>query len=297
MSSKNFKQWLRSQYLADSTAAGYVRIVGRFKKWLADEKIKPARLQYTDLLAYIRHLKSSGLSPRSINNYLTGVRWWLEFQKSSGEIPDNPAVDLQVKGARKRIPHDLLEEKKLQQLYSEYTPRWTEGWRNKAVLGLLVFQGLQTTELERLKLDHLDLEQGKIRIPEGKLGAGRTLDLQAPQILDLQRYQSEVRPQLLEQQPESTNKLLLSGGGSPTLHNAVKNLVRQLRKRYSWFTGAAQLRASRIAIWVKACNLREAQYRAGHRQVSTTERYKTSDLESLTEAINKHHPLGGDPRS
>lgn len=291
MNTKPFETWLLRQNLAESTAAGYVRIVRRFIQWLADENIEIVHLQYTDLLAYIRHLKSSGLSPRSINNYLAGVRWWLEFQKSSGKIPDNPAIDLQVKGVRKRIPHDLLEEKKLQRIYHQYQPRWTEGHRNKALLGLLVFQGLQTTELERLETGHLDLKAGTIRIPEGKLGAGRTLELKAAQILDLKRYLEEVRGKLLQEQPESTNKLLLSGGGSPTLHNATKNLVKQLKKKHSWFTGTWQLRASRIALWVKTCNLREAQYRAGHRQVSTTERYKTSDLEGLQEAISKHHPL------
>lgn len=293
MNMTNFKTWLLRQDLAGSTASGYARIASRFGIWLTDEGIQPQHLQYTDLLAWIRDLKSSGLSPRSVNNYLTGINWWLDFLKHQGTIGDNPATDLQVKGARKRIPHDLLEEKKLTQLYTEYTPRWIEGHRNKAILGLLIYQGLQTTELERLELDHLDLEAGKIRIPPGKLGAGRTLQLHPSQILDLKRYQSNVRPELVEKQPEPTNKLLLSGGGSPTLHNAVKNLVRQLKKTYPWFTGASQLRASRIAIWVKTCNLREAQYRAGHRQVSTTERYKTSDLESLTEAVSKHHPLSG----
>lgn len=288
----NFKQWLHSQNLAESTTAGYVRIVERFREWLADQNINPEQLQYTDLLAYIRTLKSRNLATRSINGYLTGINWWLEFLKQQGTLSDNPATNLQVRGARKRIPHDLLEEKKLRKLYAEYQPRWGEGWRNKAILGLWVFQGLLATELERLELDHLDLESGRIRIPEGKLGAGRTLELNAAQILDLQHYQSNVRPKLLEKQSEPTNKLLLSGGGSPTLHNAVKNLVRQLRKTYAWFTGAAQLRASRIAIWVKTCNLREAQYRAGHRQVSTTERYKTTDLEGLQEAVSKHHPLG-----
>lgn len=289
---KPFKTWLLRQDLAESTVAGYVRIARRFTEWLTEEHINSKDLQYTDLLAWIRELKSRGLSARSVNNYLTGVRWWLDWLKSSGEIPDNPAVDLQVKGTRKRIPHDLLEPEKLEKLYAEYEPRWIEGHRNKALLGLLIFQGLQTTELERITCAHLDLQQGTIRIPEGKLGAGRTLALNAAQILDLNRYQSEVRPKLLEKQPDPTTKLLLSGGGSPTLHNAVKNLVRQLRKKYAWFTGASQLRASRIAIWVKACNLREAQYRAGHRQVSTTERYKTSDLEGLQEAVGKHHPLG-----
>ncbi len=30
---------------------------------------------------------------------------------------------------------------------------------------------------------------------------------------------------------------------------------------------------------------------AGHRYVSSTERYLTTNLEDLREALNKHHPL------
>ena len=30
---------------------------------------------------------------------------------------------------------------------------------------------------------------------------------------------------------------------------------------------------------------------AGHRYVSSTERYQTTNLEDLKEALNKHHPL------
>jgi len=52
-----------------------------------------------------------------------------------------------------------------------------------------------------------------------------------------------------------------------------------------------QIRQSVITEWLKEKNLRTVQYMAGHRYISSTERYKTSNLEDLKDALNKHHLL------
>jgi len=52
-----------------------------------------------------------------------------------------------------------------------------------------------------------------------------------------------------------------------------------------------QVRQSVIAEWLKTKDLRMAQYMAGHKYVSTTERYQVNNLEDLEEALNKYHPL------
>jgi len=54
---------------------------------------------------------------------------------------------------------------------------------------------------------------------------------------------------------------------------------------------ATQLRQSVITEWLKEKGLRQVQYMAGHRYVSSTERYLTTNLEDLRDALNKHHPL------
>ncbi len=53
-----------------------------------------------------------------------------------------------------------------------------------------------------------------------------------------------------------------------------------------------QLRASVITDWIKALNLWEAQYRAGHRYVSSTEAYLVNDLEGMAEDVARFHPIG-----
>ncbi|WP_222943951.1 hypothetical protein [Pedobacter sp. N36a] len=52
-----------------------------------------------------------------------------------------------------------------------------------------------------------------------------------------------------------------------------------------------QIFYSVITEWLKEKDLRTVQYMAGHKYVSSTERYQTTTLEDLKEALNKHHPL------
>ena len=64
-----------------------------------------------------------------------------------------------------------------------------------------------------------------------------------------------------------------------------------LKKMNPNITNAKQIRMSRIRIWLKTNDLRTTQYMAGHRYVSSTERYKEDNLKDLKEAINMRHPL------
>ena len=52
-----------------------------------------------------------------------------------------------------------------------------------------------------------------------------------------------------------------------------------------------QVRASVITQWLSEYNIREVQYMAGHRFISSTERYLQDDLENLQEMIENLHPI------
>ena len=56
-------------------------------------------------------------------------------------------------------------------------------------------------------------------------------------------------------------------------------------------TTARQIRQSVITAWLKTKNLRTVQYMAGHRYVSSTERYQENNLEDLYNQLEKLHPL------
>ena len=286
---ERFEAYLQERGLAPATVALYRRSVARFVAFLDAEHLEVQTVSYRDLLAWLRWLD---VSARSRNLLLTAVRHYLAYLVEEGQRPDNPARGLVVRGERRRLPHDLLTKAQLDELYQTYPTGTPARQRNKAMLGLLVYQGLTTKELARLEVEDVDLEGGLVLVRGSRTSEGRLLWLDGRQILWLHRYLREARPVLLAETGKQTERLFLSAGGGQRLHNALAVLMRELRRRHAWFGSARQVRASRLALWLKVENLRQVQHKAGHRFVSSTERYQAADLDRLLASLSKHHPLG-----
>ena len=285
----DFETFLTEKKLAAKTIQTYSYNVGLFTEWMETELV--TEIDYSNLLKFIRSRRSLGESRSLIASRLTAVRWWLRWQKGEGMRTTNPAEGLHLKGGKRRLPHDLLEAEQLETIYNEASTQTVIESRNKAILGLLIYQGITTGELARLEPAHLDLEKGAIRILPTKQSNARTLELKPFQVLELYRYQLEVRPKLLEEKETDSPKLFLSAGSSPSLGNTLQILSDQLKKKHAFFTGFPQIRASVIASWLKVHPLRHVQYWAGHKYVSSTERYLLGGLETLKQSVERFHPL------
>lgn len=284
-----FEEYLTEKKLSAKTIQTYSYNVELFKEWLETELI--TEINYSNLLQFIRTRRSIGESRNLIASRLTAIRWWLRWQRSEGLRETNPAENLHLKGGKRRLPHDLLELEELEQLHKEFPSESLTEIRNKTMIGLLVHQGITTGELQRLEAEQLDLEQGTIRILPTKQSNSRTLNLKPFQVLELYKYQLEIRPQLLAERETDNPKLFLSTGSSSKLQNTLQILSNQLKKNHSFFTGFPQIRASVIAGWLKIHPLRQVQYWAGHKYVSSTERYLLGGLEGLKQSVEQFHPL------
>jgi site-specific recombinase XerC len=92
----------------------------------------------------------------------------------------------------------------------------------------------------------------------------------------------------------------VSAGESEQFRNIIQKLIKKLNKQNSkacselgrTVTSVKQIHASVITHWLKIYNLRQVQYMAGHRYVSSTEAYLINDLDDLQEDITKFHPIG-----
>jgi len=282
----SFESYLYEKGLSVATAATYSRCVATLTDWLEVEHLTPESASYRDLLAWLRSLD---VKPKSRNLMLTAVRHYMAWLMKEGRRSDNPARGLYIRGERRRLPHDLLTKEQLDELYQSYPASSPAGRRNKVMLGLLVYQAITAGELERLVDDDVDLEGGLITVPGSRTSEGRVLELEGRQVIGLHRYLAEVRPELLN--GRVTDRLFVSAGSGAKLNNTRSRLMRQLREQHGFFRDARQLRASRLTLWLLVYGLRETQYMAGHRYVSSTERYRAQDLERLHVALEKHHPL------
>ena len=92
-------------------------------------------------------------------------------------------------------------------------------------------------------------------------------------------------------QAKLDNQLFISINGSENIKNSLLHLFKEIQKTKPEILHAKQIRASVIVNWLKTNNLRQVQYMAGHKYVSSTERYQLDNLEKLQEKLEKYHPL------
>ena len=277
-----------------------------FLEWMKENNQTEKQIKYPELLQYINHCKGRNDSTRLINRKLAAIRKYYEFLELEGKVTKNPASGLYLKGKRNGIPNNLLSKEELQQAYESYISYDLRTARNKAIISLIINQALTSGELQRLEPGNLKLKSGKIEIPGTKSSNGRTLELEANQIIELQEYLQVTRPEILkalkapnwagrkadkQNFTELEKHLFISLNGAVRLKNSLLHLTAALKKTNPKIRDLRQLRQSVITEWLKTEDVRKVQYKSGHKHVSTTERYQTNNLEDLQEALNEHHPL------
>ena len=206
---------------------------------------------------------------------------------------DNPVEGIQIKGVKRVTNYNLLEAEELEDLYYSFE---TDNYKDKSqkhalkrgkiLVGLIVYQGLNTTDLGSLKVEHLQLTKGKIYVPSTKRSNARELELKPWQIMEFMNYVNEVRPMIQDSMNNHSDQLFITNGRFNTI-------IHELFKKIKWYNQKVennkQIRASVITNWLGQYNLRKVQYLAGHRYISSTEKYVQDDLENLHEIVNNFH--------
>lgn len=155
------------------------------------------------------------------------------------------------------------------------------------MLGLLIYQGITVEELRRLAAADFYLQEGKVNIGGSRHSNQRWLKLEPVQVLHLREY-------LKVNRFKSGPVFTIEKNGIIGKHNIVCQvnwMMRQLRQLNPKLINPQQIRSSVITAWLKPYHLRQVQYMAGHRYVSSTQRYQVSHLEDLQSSLRRHHPM------
>lgn len=309
---KGFKIYLQELGNGENTIHQKMNYTGYFIKWLESENLQTKETTYNDLLNFIDYCRLEEKSTRQINSTLRSIKNYFEYLKTNNPELINPASNLQLKGKVNKLPSNIISYTKLEQLYQSFPPVGGQvpqltprDKRNKIILGLLIYQGVTTEELKQLETNHIKLKQGKIYVPGNRKRNSRTLELKPCQILELNEYLAQTRPKILKEidkpkparKPDTINKerlkeqLFISINGSENIKNSLHHMFRNISKTNPEILSPKQIRASVITYWLKNYNLRQVQYMAGHKHVSSTERYQLNNLDKLQEKIEKLHPL------
>ncbi len=291
-----YRSYLEQENYSASSIDCYINEMLHFKKWCKRNHTSPTEIDYKTSLKYIKYLTRKGNSKKTINHKLGSLKNLFNYLINEAYRIDNPIENINIKGAKRTTNHNLLEAGELEDLYYSFeTENIKDAYhiltakRNKIIVGLMVYQGLKTTELIQLEVDNLELHKGKIYIKSGRKSNARTLELKSWQVIELLEYVKEVREDIKHRKGIESERLFIPGNAR--LGNTVLHIAKKLKKTNRKVVNIHQIRASVITNWLKQYNLRETQYLAGHRYISSTERYLQDDLENLHEIVNNFHPI------
>lgn len=288
----SFSDYLKRQDLTRASIESCQRAVNLFMQWLSKQAIRPDQVIYTDVLAYMKHCQKKGVTQRTIQNYLGMVRHFYDYLIEQHQTEVNPVTGIKVQGVKRKTLYPIFQPAQLHAIYNSFEAKTLTDKRDKVMLGLLIYQGLRTQELAMLVIKDVKVKEGKIQVPASRKGNERTLQLESHQVLEMYDYLLQVRKEIQEQSGRQSNKLFIGLDGGEDMSNFSHYLMVKVGRKYKGIVNPKQIRASVIVKWLRQYNLREVQYLAGHRYISSTEAYQQSEMEGLTEEVNKFHPLG-----
>jgi site-specific recombinase XerD len=174
---KDFEEYLFERRYRPSTIDEHLKNISYFFKWIETSGlIEVENIQYTDLLNYVQDEQKKFKDVSTINNRISSISKYFEFLKQQGTISRNPARTLRIRGKEKTIIQSPLTYDELLHLYNSYKAIKKEvpkniqkksnltHQRNIVILGLLIWQGLHSGELEKLEVSHINLSEGIIYI-------------------------------------------------------------------------------------------------------------------------------------
>ena len=289
-----YKNYLEKNGYTTKSIPTYLKTQNQFTEWCVKYGTTAESIDYKTFLKYIEELRKRNLKPRTIKSYVSNLKIYFNYLTEEHYRLENIIQNINIKGVKQHVIHNILSSDELEDLYYSYQTEKGNPLtrkRNKIMLGLLIYQGLTTTNLQKLNVEDIQLYKGKIDILGTKKSNGRVLELKPWQLMEMMEYINEIRPKILEQTSKETEQLFLPLGSSLKLQNSLAKITKELKKINHKFIDVKQLRTSVIVNWLKQYNLRKTQYLAGHRYISSTERYQQDDLESLHETIHTYHPF------
>ena len=291
-----YKEYLQKESYSSSTIESYTKGAEIFIKWCKRNHTTPDLIDYKMFLKFIKYLQRKNTTKKTIKHKIGTIKIYFKYLQSENYRIDNPIENINIKGVKRTINYNLLEADELEDLYYSYeTENIKDSYhkltakRNKIIVGLLVYQGLNTSELIKLELEDLQLYKGKIYIKSGARSNSRTLELKSWQVIEFLEYIKEIREEIITRKSLETNRIFIPNNAR--LGNTVLAIMKKLKSYNQKVNNIHQIRASVITNWLKKYNLRQVQVLAGHRYISSTERYLQDDLESLHEVVNNFHPI------
>jgi len=291
------------RHLSTHTLESYGKDLEKYEVYLGESGIAAEHAAVADARGFVAWLTRQGLSPRSINRMVSGVRGWYRFLERRGQVAGNPFAEIRSLRTEKRLPSFLFEEEmaRLVEMPShEPCPDGEEFWklRDRAVLETLYSTGCRISELVSLDLHDVDLKNHTARVM-GKGAKERNLFLGAAAVEVLRSYMTlrpfHARPAASTEEAakDSARALFINQRSGRVTDRGVRFILGEylaranLGKRVTPHTFRHSFATHLLD---RGADIRAVQELLGHASLSTTQVYTHVGMEKLKKVYRRAHP-------
>lgn len=283
--------WLEDG-LAENTRTSYRNDLASFDIWMRERSAtalsQATTIDIQDWFAAVHtHTK-----PATANRRLSSLRRYFQWALRAGVVTGDPCQSLVSAKAGGRLPK-TLSEAQVDALLNAPDVATPLGLRDKAMLETLYATGLRVSELVGLNVLDVSLNEGVVRVVNGKGGKDRLVPLGAEAAHWIARYLDEARTGILNGTRSDAMFVTIRGDG---MHRQTFWLMIGACARRAGIVAPVSPHVLRHAFATHLVNhgadLRVVQMLLGHADISTTQIYTHVARERLKALHAQHHPRG-----
>ncbi len=290
---KGFRAWLQlEKSLSDNSVEAYLSDVEKLTQYLTQKKINgsPSDLQLKDLQKFVKWIAELGITASSQARIISGIKSFYKYCLTERISGKDPTALLEAPKLKRSLP-DVLSFSEIENMINKIDQSKPEGLRNKAILEIMYSCGLRVSEVVNLKISHLYLDVGFVRVI-GKGDKERLVPIGREAVKYAKLYKENSRTQY-PVKPGQEDILFLNRRGTRMsrvmIFLIIKGLAKEagIRKNISPHT----FRHSFTTHLVEGgADLRAVQEMLGHESITTTEIYTHLDREYLRDTMQRFHP-------
>ena len=256
------------------------------------EQVTQAILErYQRWLYHYRKKNGAPLSIASQRSKLVPLRALFKWLTRTGQLPANPAAELELPRRIRRLPRHVLSVVEVEQVLAGADTSTPIGLRDRAMMEVLYATGMRRMEVANLEMGDIDQSQCVVLIREGKGRKDRLLPLGERALHWVQQYLARSREQLQWNQHELT--LFLGIEGVPLSPLWLSRIVaRYVAKADIGKQGGCHLFRHTMATLMLegGADIRFIQAMLGHAELSTTQIYTQVAIRQLQLVHARSHP-------
>jgi integrase/recombinase XerD len=266
---KQFIDHLRGLDRSPSTVVAYSKDIEQLTEHLFKQGLELVHEIETDhLKSFMDKLAEQGYTNKSISRKTNSTKTFFRYLITEEVIELNAADDLKHPKVEIKAPRILSRLE-----YGALRDAARDDARTFAIIEVLLQTGLRISELSSIKMDHVTIGEtktdGTLHIPERRRHSMRSVPLNEAAVKAIVSY--------LEEKPEveSSEHLFITKTGNPLLvRNIRATLTRFFDKAGVEEATVNDLRHTFVAHHLaQGTSLQTVSKIAGHKRVSTTERY------------------------